>query len=161
MNKAVFLDRDGVITKRTQRYLTSIDELELLPNIEKWLKLLSKQGFHLFVITNQSMIGREISTVDTLEKIHTLIQKKFKTYDFQITKFYFCPHNPDDGCYCRKPKPGLILKAINEFSIDIKNSWLIGDEDTDIILGKNVGCNTIKIETNTEIKDAVYKILNS
>ena len=160
MNKAVFLDRDGVINRRIERYLTSVEKLELLPNVENWLKLLSEHGFQLFVITNQSMIGRGISTIERLEEIHNLIQNKFKNMNFKIEKFYFCPHKPEDGCFCRKPKPGLIMDALTEYSINIKNSWIIGDEDTDIILGQNVGCNAIKIETNSDLKEAVFQIIN-
>jgi len=158
-SKAIFLDRDGVINKRIKKYTTSEEEFELIPNVEKWLKILAENGFKLIIVTNQSMIGREISSVSELEKIHKKMQNKFRNAGFQIDKIYYCPHRSEENCFCRKPNSKLFEDAISEFSIDIEKSWLIGDEDSDIEVGKKIGCKTIKVETNSELKDAVSQII--
>ena len=157
-SKAIFLDRDGVINKRIKKYVTSEDEFELIPNVEKWLKILAENGFKLIIITNQSMIGREISTVSELEKIHKKMQNEFLNAGFQIDKIYYCPHKPEENCFCRKPNLKLFEDAISDFSIDVEKSWIIGDEDSDIAVGEKIGCKTIKVETNSELIDAVSQI---
>ena len=160
LSKAIFLDRDGIINIRRTRYVKTVDEFELIPDISYWLKILSKNSFKLIVITNQSMISRKISTKENLTKIHNKMKNEFSKKGFNIDGIYYCPHTQQENCNCRKPKTGLFEKAIRDFSINIKHSWLIGDEETDIIAGKKIGCNTIKIRTNQSIKNAVRKILN-
>ncbi len=159
-NKAVFLDRDGVINKHRDDYVKNTSEFELLDEVTKYLKILSDNQFKLIVITNQSMIGRGLSTEKDLLDIHSKMQNTFKSVNFQIDKIYYCPHTPWDNCSCRKPSLELFEKAIKEFNIDIKNSWLIGDCESDIIAGKKIGCKTILIKTNSGLKEAVQQILN-
>ncbi|MCV0400959.1 MAG: HAD family hydrolase [Nitrosopumilus sp.] len=154
-NKAIFLDRDGVLNKKREDYVKSIKELEIFPNIQKVILELKKRGFLIIVITNQSVINRGIITIKELEKIHLTIQKYLEEEKTKIDKFYFCPHRPNENCDCRKPKPGLILEAINEFSIDASKSWMIGDSITDIQAGKKAGCKTIFLKKN----DSLIKIL--
>jgi len=160
-NKVVFLDRDGVINKDRSDYVKTPDEFEIILGVEKWLKMLVDAKFKLIVITNQSMIGRGLSTIENLEAIHKKMQYLFQRKGFQIDKIYYCIHRPEDNCRCRKPRTKLIQDAIREFSIDIKESWFIGDKDSDMIAAQSIGCNAIKIQTNSNIKDAVLKILGS
>lgn len=160
MSRAIFLDRDGVINKHRDDYVKNIAEFELLDEVEKHLKLLSDNQFKLIVITNQSMVGRGLSTEEDLLSIHDKMQNTFKRANFQIDKIYYCIHTPWDHCICRKPGLELFEKAIKEFDIDIKNSWLIGDSESDIIAGKKIGCKTILIKTNSGLKEAVQQILN-
>lgn len=159
--KAVFLDRDGVINKNKINYVKSIDELEIFPNIEKSIHKLKTHGFHVIVITNQSVINRNIISNERLNEIHLHIQQYLEKFDTSIDHFYFCPHRPDENCICRKPKPGLLLNAIKDFNIDPKSSWMLGDNDSDIQAGLDAGCNTIKIDNETNLQKAVDKILNS
>lgn len=159
-NKAVFLDRDGVINKQRNDYVKNTDEFELLDGVENYLKLLTDNKFKLIIITNQSMIGRGLSTEENLIAIHNKMQDTFKRTNFEIDKIYYCPHSPSYGCGCRKPGLDLFRKAIEEFDIDIKNSWLIGDCESDIMAGKKIGCKTILIKTNFGLKYAVQQILN-
>jgi len=158
-SKVIFLDRDGVINKRIKKYVTSEEEFELIPNVEKWLKILAENGFKLIIVTNQSMIGRELSTVSELEKIHKKMQSEFRNAGFQIDKIYYCPHKPEENCFCRKPNSKLFEDAISDFSIDVEKSWIIGDEDSDVAVGEKIGCKTIKVETNSELQDAVSQII--
>ena len=157
-NKAVFLDRDGVLNKNRDDYVKSTKELEIFSNIGKEILKLKMKGSLIIVITNQSVINREIITIRELEEIHSTIQKFLMKSKTSIDKFYFCPHRPDENCDCRKPKPGLILQAINEFSIDASKSWMVGDSKTDIQAGEKAGCKTILLKKNDSFTN-ILKII--
>ena len=157
-NKAIFLDRDGVINKKRDDYVKSIDELEIFPDVGEGISSLKKMGFLIIVITNQSVINRKIITVKELEKIHSSIQNNLKEYSCNIDRFYFCPHIPNENCDCRKPKSGLLLQAITDFSINSSKSWMIGDCLTDIQAGEKVGCKTILLKENMSFSNIVDTI---
>ena len=157
-NKAIFLDRDGVLNKNRDDYVKSTKELEIFSNIGKEILKLKMKGFLIIVITNQSVINREIITIKELEEIHSTIQKVLMKSKTNIDKFYFCPHRPDENCDCRKPKPGLILQAMNEFSIDASKSWMVGDSKTDIQAGEKAGCKTIFLKKNDSFTN-ILKII--
>jgi len=157
-NKAIFLDRDGVINKNRDDYVKSTKELEIFSNIGKEILKLKMKGFLIIVITNQSVINRKIITIRELGEIHSTIQKFLMKSKTSIDKFYFCPHRPDENCDCRKPKPGLILQAINEFSIDVSKSWMVGDSKTDIQAGEKAGCKTILLKKNDSFTN-ILKII--
>ena len=159
--KAVFLDRDGVINKERKDYVKTPGEFELLPGVEKYLKVLVDNGFKLFIISNQSMIGKNLSTRKNLSRIDEKMQSIFRKKRFEITKIYYCLHRPEDNCFCRKPKTKLIEQAISEFKIDVNKSWLIGNSDSDMLAGNRVQCNTIKIKTNSSLEKALEKILKN
>jgi len=154
-NKAIFLDRDGVINKKRDDYVKSINELEIFPDIGEGILNLKKMGFLIIVITNQSIINRKIITVEELEKIHLSIQNNLKKKSCIIDRFYFCPHTPNENCNCRKPKSGLLLQAITDFSINSSKSWMVGDCLTDIQAGEKVGCKTILLKDNMSFLDIV------
>lgn len=161
LQKAVFLDRDGVINKERSDYVKTVSELEILPNLYESIKQLKKAGFIVVVITNQSAINRGLTNHDNINHIHSFIQEYLKRHGTCIDAFYYCPHKPDENCACRKPKPGLLIKAANELHIDLKSSWMIGDSDSDIESAVLVGCKSIKVGTNLELFTAVQSILNS
>ena len=159
--KVVFLDRDGVINFERKDYVKTPDEFQIIPDVAFWLKFLVDKGFKLIVVTNQSMIGRGLSTHENLHLIHQKMQKIFSENGFQIDGIYYCPHKPEDSCSCRKPEIGLYKNAIDEFYINIKNSWVIGNDVTDVLAGERIGCKTIKIQTNSSLKDVISEILNN
>jgi histidinol-phosphate phosphatase family protein len=159
--KVVFLDRDGVINFERKDYVKTPDEFQLIPDVVSCLKLLVDKGFKLIIVTNQSMIGRGLSTHENLHLIHRKMQNLFFENGFQVDGIYYCPHKPDDNCLCRKPEIGLFKNAMDEFCIDMENSWIIGNNETDILGGKKIGCKTIKIQTNSNLKEALSKILNN
>lgn len=161
VNKAVFLDRDGVINIHRNDYVKSTDEFQLLPDVTQYLQLLTEKNFKLIIITNQSVVGRGLSTEKKLSDIHQKMQNIFKQFGFQIDKIYCCMHVPEDNCSCRKPGIELFEKAIKEFDIDIHNSWLIGDNQSDIQAGEKIGCKTILVKTNSGLKSAVERILTT
>ena len=158
--KTVFVDRDGVINQERSDYVKSISELEIYPNVAKNIKLLKDAGFLVIVITNQSAVNRGIVTHETINQIHNSIQDHLKKYGTFLDGFYYCPHTPNENCNCRKPKSGLLEKAILELNIDLNSSWMIGDSDSDIEAADSIGCKAIKINDNFSLDNAVEKILN-
>lgn len=160
MNKTVFLDRDGVINKNPDGYVKTIEELEIFPFVSRAIRNLNQMNFKVIVITNQSVINRKIISNKKLHEIHERIQCYLNKNHALIDAFYYCPHRPDEDCICRKPKSGLLEKAIQEFKIDVKKSWMIGDNESDITAGKNVGVKTIKIKTGYNLEDAVNTIID-
>lgn len=138
MNKAVFLDRDGVINVDTG-YVENIDNIQWNEGIFKGLSKLINSGYLLFVVTNQSGVARGYFSENDVVKLHKSMQKKLSDNGIQITEFTFCPHHPDGIvleykkiCCCRKPEPGMINNLILNYEIDRKKSFLIGDKNTDL-----------------------------
>lgn len=144
-NKAVFLDRDGTINKNDPPYVHKIKDFKFLPKSIQALKKLSKSEYKIIVITNQSGIGRGYYTENDFKKLNKWFLNFLKNKDIRIDGVYYCPHKPEDNCNCRKPKPGLILRAAKDFKINLSKSWLIGDDERDVILGRNLNIKTIKI----------------
>ena len=149
--RAIFLDRDGVINKKRDDYVKSINELEIFPFVASAIKKLNNANFKVIVITNQSAINRNIITHKKVEQIHLTIQNYLKKNQSFIDAFYYCPHRPDENCICRKPKPGLLIKAIQDFKINPKESWMMGDSNSDLESGRLVGCNVMKINNHVNL----------
>jgi len=147
--KAVFLDRDGTIAKDVH-YCRRVEDFEILPTVPEAIKLLNENGFKVIVITNQSGIARGYFTEEILSKIHQKMINELSKYGAQIDAIYYCPHHPDDGCDCRKPKTALFHKAAKKFNIDFKSSYVVGDRQMDIDAGRALGCKTILVNTGPE-----------
>ena len=140
-SKALFLDRDGVINQKPpdHHYVTSVSQLILLPGIEHAIRRAKSAGFLIIVVTNQRGISRGHLTVDALAQIHDHINHHLKKHRAAIDAFYYCRHDYHHHCNCRKPKPGLILKAAQDFRIDLARSHLIGDSPSDIEAAASAG----------------------
>lgn len=158
--KAIFLDRDGTINKYVG-FLRNIDEFELLPGVAEAVKLINDSGYLAIVITNQPVIARGEVTVPELEMIHYKMETLLGAEGAYVDKLYYCPHHPDKGfegevaqlkfdCDCRKPKPGMILRAAQDFNINLEESWMIGDGENDIKAGEIAGCRTALISEGFE-----------
>lgn len=161
-SKIIFLDRDGTLNKLKSDYVKNLSEFEILPSVGKNLKKLSKAGFTLILITNQSAINRKFMTTDNLNQIHDSLQSYLKSFDCKLDGIYFCPHTPNEQCECRKPNTGLLKKALENYSeVDLIHSWFIGDSETDIQTGKKFGLKTIKINSNDVLDEYVNQILNN
>ena len=150
--KAVFLDRDGTINKLVG-FLRNIDEFELLPNVPEAIRRINSSGYLAIVVTNQPVIARGEVSVSELEEIHNKMETLLGHEGAYLDAIYYCPHHPHKGyageipelkieCDCRKPKPGMLLQAANDFNIDLSQSWMIGDSENDILAGKSAGCKT-------------------
>ena len=136
--KAAFFDRDGVLNV-DKSYLYKIEDLEWIDGAKEALAYLTQQGYTVFVVTNQSGIARGYYTVDDMNKLHYFMAQQVAAAGGKIEKFYYCPHLPEGKiaeyaveCDCRKPKPGLILRAFEEYDIDRDAAFLIGDKPRDV-----------------------------
>jgi histidinol-phosphate phosphatase family protein len=147
MNRAVFLDRDGTLNADSRDYIKNLDEFRLFPFTIEALKILSRCGFRLVIITNQACIAKGLTTVEKVQKIHDFITTEFRINGIILDGIFYCPHHPDAGCDCRKPKITNVLKAAKMNDIDLSKSWFIGDSKRDVETGKNAGCHTILVKT--------------
>lgn len=153
--KAIFLDRDGTINKYVG-FLTDIDEFELLPGVAEAIGKINRSGYLAIVVTNQPVIARGEVGWEELQEIHNKMETLLGLEGVYLDGIYFCPHHPHKGyegeipelkfdCDCRKPKPGMLLKAAEDFNIDLSQSWMIGDGENDIKAGEVAGCKTALI----------------
>jgi histidinol-phosphate phosphatase family protein len=157
--RAVFLDRDGVLNRERPDFVKSPEELEILPGIEGPLHEIQKLGFRIVIVTNQSVVGRGLTTNHEMSKIHRKLLRELVRFGCVIDGVYYCPHRPDEGCGCRKPEPGLILKASRELGIDTTRSWMIGDKEIDLEAARRAGCRGIRVPTNGNgLWEAVHSI---
>ncbi len=153
MKKAIFLDRDGTINVEKD-YLHKIEDFQFETGVLEGLKLFKELGYIVIVVTNQSGIARGYYTEEDLNKLNEYMCEKVKEYGGEIAKCYYCPHHEKKGigkykvnCQCRKPEPGMLNQGIQEYNIDIKNSYMVGDKISDIEAGKNVGLTPILVKT--------------
>lgn len=164
MNRAVFLDRDGVINRVILRAgrpgsPRSIEEFELLPRVVEGIEALHRADFRIIVITNQPEVAAGLQTRNTVEQIHRRLRDLFPVDDIKV-----CYHVDHDHCICRKPKPGMLLQAGAEFDLDLKRSFVVGDRWRDMEAGRAAGCKTILVgngygEKRIENPDAVVASL--
>ncbi|MFO7748737.1 MAG: D-glycero-beta-D-manno-heptose 1,7-bisphosphate 7-phosphatase [Desulfobacteraceae bacterium] len=136
----VFLDRDGVINVDSPDYIKNSAEFHFIPRSAEAVALLSCSGFRVIIITNQSVIGRKLAGMEQLEAIFAKMKKGVARFGGRIEDIFFCPHTPEDGCSCRKPKPGLIDKAARRYGIDPASSCMVGDSAKDMECAANAGC---------------------
>lgn len=166
--KAIFLDRDGTINKYVG-FLRKVEQFELLNGVSKAIKEINQSEYLAVVVTNQSVIARGEVTYEGLQKIHNKMETLLGKEGAYLDRIYYCPHHPNSGfegeikelkveCDCRKPKLGLLLQAERDLNIDLEQSWMIGDSDSDILAGEVAGCKTIKIKEGG-LFDAVKDIL--
>lgn len=143
--QAVFLDRDGTINLNHPGYVKEIKDFVFATGAVQAFKKLSKTGYKIIVITNQSGIGRKIMTENGLKKIHRWMVQELKKKGARIDGIYYCSHHPDAGCSCRKPMPGLFLRAAKDFNINLSKSWMVGDDKKDILAARRANIKAIKI----------------
>lgn len=146
-DRAVFLDRDGTITEDGATYVGDIEKVAPIPGAARALKQLQDAGYELFVITNQSGVGRGYFTPESVEAIHAHLNEYFATAGVHFNHYYVCPHHPEDHCDCRKPKPKFLLDAAREHRLDLSRCFMVGDRLTDIQAGINAGTRTILVLT--------------
>jgi D,D-heptose 1,7-bisphosphate phosphatase len=163
--KCIFLDRDGTINKYVDN-LSDIENFELIDVTAEAVRKINESEYLAIVATNQPMIAKGYLSEEELLNIHKKMETLLGKNHAYLNDIYYCPHYPESGfegeikelkidCDCRKPKPGMLLKASKEYNIDLKNSWMIGDRMIDVLAGKNALCKTIYIN------DSLEKIENS
>jgi len=171
--KAVFFDRDGVLIE-DRGYVHSVKDVSFMPGVFESLQLLQNAKYELFVITNQSGIGRGMYTVSDMQAVHDHMNAEFSKHGITISGFYFCPHTPDDGCECRKPGTALLTRAAAEHTLSLDKSWIVGDKPSDVECGRLANAKAILIQaqgavgghirpnfTVHDIREAVRVILNT
>jgi rfaE bifunctional protein nucleotidyltransferase chain/domain len=148
--KAVFFDRDGTLNVNGEGYVHRKEDFTFFPGVFRSLKRLKKAGFKLFVVTNQSGIGRGYYTAKDVQRLHVWMKQIFARKGVVIDKIYFCPHITEDDCTCRKPGYGLLLQAVAEYKINLSKSWIVGDSWSDTAAGREVNLKTIQIGKSTD-----------
>ena len=161
MNKAVFLDRDGVINFDPGDYTYKLEEFKINKGIIQNLKRLHENGYLLILITNQGGISKKIYTHNHVEAIHKYLAEKLNKVNVQLAEIYYCPHHSiNEKCICRKPNSLMIEKALARFNIDPNKSYMIGDKIRDVEAAEKAGVKGIKIELNENIEPYVNDIIN-
>ena len=152
--KTIFLDRDGVINKEIN-YLHKIDDFEFIDGIFDTCLYFQSLSYKIIIITNQSGISRGYYTESDYQKVTQWMLNQFKYKNINILDIFHCPHGPDSNCDCRKPKPGMFLKAKAKHNTDMEKSWMIGDKERDTIAAKSVGIdNTILVRSGHRIDES-------
>lgn len=159
--KVVFLDRDGTLNLRPAKanYVNSPLEFHWIPGAIEAIKKLKQQGWLIILITNQPGIARGTLTEERLREIHDKMQKDLLQENACIDKIYYCPHNWDEGCDCRKPKPGMLYQAQKDFYLDLTKCVLIGDDERDICAGEAAGVKSILVNEQFTLYDAVNELM--
>lgn len=148
MNKAAFLDRDGVINRKApteDEYITRWEEMHILPGVTEAIALLNGAGFRVIVVSNQRCVAKGFLTASQLESLHRRMCRELSTEGAKIDDVYYCPHAEEPACGCRKPEPGMLLTAAHERNIDLTSSWMIGDSEKDVEAGRRAGCRTARV----------------
>ena len=150
---AIFLDRDGTLIEEVG-YLHRLEDIQIYPEAFEAVKKINQSGAQAIVITNQSGIARGLITQEDLERLHRQINDAFRQKGARLDAYYHCPHHPTEGtgehtrtCDCRKPQPGLLLRAAQELQLDLEASHMIGDKLRDIEAGHRAGCQSILVKT--------------
>lgn len=145
MPRAIFLDRDGVICENRTDHVKSWSEFQFIPGAKESLVALSRLGMPIVVITNQAAINRGMTTAIAVEDIHRRMVAEIEAFGGRIDRVLYCPHRPDEHCDCRKPEPGMLLRAAAELNINLVHSYIIGDALTDLQTGLRVGSDPILV----------------
>jgi histidinol-phosphate phosphatase family protein len=173
MHRAAFLDRDGVINRKAREgeYITRWEDVAILPGVAEAISILHGAGFRVIVVTNQRCVAKGLISIAELETLHQRICGLLGKAGAVIDAVYYCPHEDEPKCRCRKPAAGMLLDAARDHAIDLAASWMIGDSKADVEAGRNAGCKTALIVTEpssmadsallaaASLLDAVQKIL--
>ncbi|MCO4291393.1 HAD family hydrolase [Solitalea sp. MAHUQ-68] len=160
MNKAVFLDRDGVLNKELGDYVCTLQDFQVLEHNFKPLKELQERGFLLIVVTNQGGLAKGWYTEETLQAMHGEMRRQYAEHGVEFTEIYYCNHHPEytSNCFCRKPGSLLLEKAIARFDIDKTKSYFIGDRERDVEAGEKAGVTGILIDSDQPISEILHLI---
>jgi D-glycero-D-manno-heptose 1,7-bisphosphate phosphatase len=153
LRPAIFLDRDGVVIEDVH-YLASPSQAQFVPGSADAIAALNRAGWPVVIVTNQAGVGRGLFTIDAVHAVHQHLAEQLAGYGARIEAFYFCPHHPSaelpeyrTACGCRKPSPGMLKQAAQELGLDLANSWMVGDRETDLQAGAAAGTRTILVRT--------------
>jgi len=152
--KVIFLDRDGVINEEVG-YLHKIKDFKFIDGVIESCNYFLSLGYEIIVITNQSGIARGLYKAEDFHVVNKWMLNSFKQKGIDILDVFFCPHAPEDNCHCRKPKPGLFLDAKDKYDIDMDNSWMVGDKETDVKAANSAGISqTVLVRSGHDINES-------
>lgn len=165
MKAAVFLDRDGVLVEDVD-LLVQREDVRLLEGVPNALNLLKQAGFSLVVVSNQTVVARGLATETEVRDLNDHLQQMIEQAGGpRLDGWYFCPHHPKANlptyrtdCECRKPRPGMLLRAARELDLDLSASFMVGDRITDIIAGASAGCRTVLVQTGKHLEPPIETI---
>jgi len=145
--RAAFLDRDGTLNVRPpeHEYVASAEEFVWLPGAIQGVRRLADSGYLLLVVSNQRGVARGVLSPAVLEEIERRMQRDLAAQGCRIAAFRYCPHEEDARCQCRKPRPGMLLELARELDLDLAESWMIGDSESDVLAGQAAGCRSALI----------------
>ena len=146
MRAAVFLDRDGTVNREVE-YLGEPSQLRLIPRAAQAIRLLNEAQVPVVLVTNQAGIGRGYYSLEAMEAVHRELGRRLAARGAHLDAVYYCPHRPDEGCECRKPRPGMLLRAAGEHGLDLSRCFAVGDKVSDLEAGWRVGCRTVLVLT--------------
>ena len=157
-NKAIFLDRDGVINEE-RGYTFRLDDFVILPDVIETLQLFKQKGYLLIVITNQSGVAKGLYKQSEVEVIHNYLIEELNNNNIALSEIYYCVHHPDvSRCICRKPDSLFVEKALARFDIDATKSYFIGDKERDVEAAEKAGVKGILIEADSSLKNVLNQI---
>jgi histidinol-phosphate phosphatase family protein len=161
--RSVFLDRDGVLNEKPPQatYVTSWDQWTWMPDALEAMRILNQSRIKVYIITNQAGIGRDLMSWDSLNEIHNRMTTEIRKAGGSIAGIYICPHKWDEGCDCRKPKPGLLFRAQGEHHLDLSKVTYIGDDDRDGEAAANAGCSFLQVGDKSSLLQAVQTLVNT
>jgi len=161
--RAVILDRDGVLNRKPPRaeYVNTWDEFDWLPGVVEALPLFKRAGYKLIVATNQPGIARGMLTEEELEQLHARIQAELAEAGAPLDAIYTCKHGWDEGCFCRKPNPGLLFQAQRDFHLDLTKTLYVGDDERDMEAGEAAGCPTVLVSDEVSLLDVAHAHLET
>jgi D-glycero-D-manno-heptose 1,7-bisphosphate phosphatase len=164
MKRAVFLDRDGVINRAAAEgdYVLRWEDFHFLPGVAEAISAMRHAGWTVIVVSNQRCVGKGLLTIAELEAIHQRMGVELARANAKLDGVYYCPHEKEPPCDCRKPSPGMFLRAAREHQIDLGSSWMVGDSESDIQAGRRAGCRTVRIaaEPSAEGESSDYVACN-
>lgn len=161
MRPAAFVDRDGVLNHRIpgDTYVTHPDALQVLPHAAEGVRELARRGYAVVVVTNQRGVGRGLMSLADLEAVHAKLEAELAAQGARLTAIYACPHDRDAGCECRKPRPGLILRAARELSLDLARSLVVGDSPRDLEAGAAAGVPLLlSIPSDGDLREVLPRV---
>jgi D-glycero-D-manno-heptose 1,7-bisphosphate phosphatase len=160
MTRAVFLDRDGVINQKPAEgdYVTRWEDFHILPGVAEGIALLNRASFSVIIVTNQRCIAKGLMSAAGLEKMHERMTELLGKAGAIVDGTFYCPHEIEPPCDCRKPAPGMLLNAARSRGIELSASWMIGDSEIDVEAGRNAGCKTVRLLPTNEALDKAGRL---
>ena len=160
VKSAVFLDRDGVLNVPPigKRYVTRWEEFRFLPGVFAPLRKLKASGLKLILVSNQAGVGRGLFTKSELNRITRNMLREIREHGGRMDAAYYCTHLPERRCGCRKPKPGMLRKAARRFSLNLADCIVVGDNATDIEMGRSAGCRTVLVLTGVTARGRIRRL---